>query len=66
MRIFEACGADIGDIGGEHGHRLLRVVEKGAKILLVPLPPSVGRAIDRAVGDPVSGLILLSLDRHLN
>ena len=52
MRIFESCSADIGDIGEDPGHRVLRVVEKGA--MSVPLPPSVGRAIDRAVGDPVS------------
>jgi site-specific recombinase XerD len=43
LRIFEACGADIADIGEEHGHRVLRVVGKGTKIVLVPLPPTVGR-----------------------
>jgi site-specific recombinase XerD len=29
LRIFEACGTDIGDIGEEHGHRVLRVAGKG-------------------------------------
>ena len=29
---------------------MLRVCGKGTKIVLVPLPPAVGRAIDRAVG----------------
>ena len=52
LRIFEATSADIADLGEEHGHRVLRVCGKGTKIVLVPLPPAVGRAIDRAVGLP--------------
>jgi integrase/recombinase XerD len=60
LRIFEATGADIADLGEEHGHRVLRVHGKGSKIVLVPLPPEVGRAIDRAVSDRTSGPILLN------
>jgi len=55
LRIFEATVADIADLGEEHGHRILRVYGKGTKIVLVPLPPAVGRAIDRAVGSRVRG-----------
>ncbi|GAA0314927.1 tyrosine-type recombinase/integrase [Kineococcus aurantiacus] len=51
LRIFEACALDIADLGEEHGHRVLRVVGKGHKIVLVPLAPAVGRAVDRAIGD---------------
>ena len=51
LRIFEACGASIADLGEEHGHRVLRVRGKGGKVVLVPLPPAVARAIDRAVDD---------------
>ena len=29
LRIFEATGTDIADLGEEHGHRVLRVVGKG-------------------------------------
>jgi integrase/recombinase XerD len=32
LRIFEATGADIGDLGEEHGHRVLRVCGKGGKV----------------------------------
>jgi integrase/recombinase XerD len=69
LRIFEAAGADIADLGEEHGHRVLRVCGKGTKIVLVPLPPAVGRAIDRAVGDRARGPVLLNsrgarMDRH--
>jgi hypothetical protein len=49
LRIFEATSTDIADLGEEHGHRVLRVCGKGTKVVLVPLPPAVSRAIDRAV-----------------
>jgi site-specific recombinase XerD len=69
LRIFEATGADIGDLCDEHGHRVLRVCGKGTKVVLVPLPPAVGRAIDRAIGTRASWPILLNsrgarMDRH--
>jgi integrase/recombinase XerD len=69
LRIFEATGADIADLGEEHGHRVLRVCGKGTKVVLVPLPPAVGRAIDRAIAGRASGPILLNsrgtrMDRH--
>jgi integrase/recombinase XerD len=69
LRIFEATGADIGDLGEEHGHRVLRVCGKGTKVVLVPLPPAVGRAIDRAAGIRTRGPVLLNrrgtrMDRH--
>ena len=69
LRIFEATGADIADLGEEHGHRVLRVCGKGTKIVLVPLPPAVGRAIDQAIGTRSGGPILVNtrgarMDRH--
>ena len=69
LRIFEACALDIADLGEEHGHRVLRVVGKGHKVVLVPLAPAVGRSVDRAIGDRTTGALLLNtragrLDRH--
>jgi integrase/recombinase XerD len=69
LRIFEASGADIADLGEEHGHRVLRVCGKGTKTVLIPLPPAVGRAIDRSIGTRTGGPILLNsrgarMDRH--
>jgi integrase/recombinase XerD len=58
LRIFEACGASITDLSDEHGHRVLRVHGKGGKVVLVPLPPAVARAIDRAVEERLGGPIL--------
>jgi integrase/recombinase XerD len=65
LRIFEATSADIGDLGEEHGHRVLRVCGKGTKVVvLVPLPPAVSRAIDQAIGGRPGGPILLSSRGH--
>jgi integrase/recombinase XerD len=33
---------------------------KGTKVVLIPLPPAAGRAIDRAIGPRASGPILLN------
>jgi integrase len=60
LRIFEATGANIADLGEEHGHRVLRVCGKGTKVVLAPLPPAVGQAIDRATGGRPGGPILLN------
>ncbi|WP_207944492.1 tyrosine-type recombinase/integrase [Actinomadura rubrisoli] len=67
--IFEASGADIDDLNEEHGHRVPLVVGKGTRIVLIPLPPAVGRAIDRAIGDRTAGPIAqnprgVRMDRH--
>ena len=65
LRIFEATGADIADLGEEHGHRVLRVRGKGAKVVLVPLPPAVGRAIDgRSAGPLLLNSRGTRMDRH--
>ena len=69
LRIFEATSADVADLGEEHGHRVLRVCGKGTKIVLVPLPPAVGRAIDQAAGQRSHGPILFNsrgarMNRH--
>jgi site-specific recombinase XerD len=69
LRIFEACAASIDDLAEEHGHRVLRVCGKGGKVVLVPLPPAVARAIEHAVGDRTDGPVLrntlgLRMDRH--
>jgi integrase/recombinase XerD len=58
LRVFEACGSDVSDLGEEYGHRVLRVVGKGTKVVLVPLPPAVERAIDLAVDARPVGPIL--------
>lgn len=60
LRIFEVTGSDIDDRGEEHGHRVLRVCGNGRKVVLVPLPPAVSRAIERSVDEGATGAILLT------
>jgi integrase/recombinase XerD len=69
LRIFEACGANVADLGEEHGHRVLKVRGKGGKTVLVPLPPAVARAIEHATHGRGQGPILRNtagrrMDRH--
>ena len=69
LRIFETVGTNIDDLGEEHGHRVLKVRGKGNKVVLVPLPPAVARAVERARGGRESGPLLLNrrgtrMDRH--
>jgi len=47
LRIFEATGADIGDLGEEHGHRVLTVRGKGDKTR----PAAPGGQPRRRAGD---------------
>jgi integrase len=75
LRIFETVGADLDDLGEEHGYRVLVVRGKGGKggkggkVVLVPLPPAVCRAVDRAAAERLTGALLLTrrgvrMDRH--
>jgi integrase/recombinase XerD len=69
LRVFEATGSEITALGEARGHRVLKVYGKGNKVALVPLPPAVARAVDRAVEDRQAGPILLNtagrrMDRH--
>jgi site-specific recombinase XerD len=69
LRIFEACGLSVSHLGEEHGRRVLRVRGKGGKVVLVPLPPAVARAIDQAIDGRENGPILRNtlgrrMDRH--
>ena len=52
LRIFEATGADLEDLGEEHGHRVLLVRGKGDKHCTRASPPAVARAIERAAHEP--------------
>jgi integrase len=69
LRISEALGANIEDMGIERGHRTLLIRRKGGKIVRIPLAPRTARAVDLAVGERVEGPIFLAtsgerLDRH--
>ncbi len=46
LRVDEACAADVADLGPDAGHRVLRVMRKGARRAKVPLTPATAAALD--------------------
>jgi integrase/recombinase XerD len=69
LRVSEAIGADIEDLGLERGHRTLTILRKGGKVVTVPLAPRTARAVDLAVGERCDGPIFVGtngrrIDRH--
>ena len=69
LRVSEATGADIEQLGLERGHRTLTITRKGGKIVTIPLAPRTARAIDLATGERCDGPVFLTadgrrLDRH--
>ncbi len=46
LRVDEACAADIADLGEDSGHRVLRVVRKGARKAKIPLTPATVAALE--------------------
>jgi integrase/recombinase XerD len=59
LRVSEAIGANIEDLGLERGHRTLRILRKGGKVVTIPLAPRTARAIDLAVGERCEGPIFV-------
>ena len=63
LRVSEATGADIENLGAGRGHRTLVITRKGGKVVTIPLAPRTARTIDLAVGERVDGPIFLAPDR---
>ena len=51
LRVDEACAADIADLGEDSGHRVLRVVRKGARRAKIPLTPATVAALEAYLAD---------------
>jgi integrase/recombinase XerD len=51
LRVDEACAADVTDLGTDAGHRVLRVMRKGARRAKVPLTPATVAALDAYLAD---------------
>src|SRR5947209_8097416 len=69
LRVSEATGADIENLGLERGHRTLVITRKGCKVVTIPLAPRTARAIDLAIGERAAGPLFTAadgrrLDRH--
>src|SRR6266851_607717 len=62
LRVSEACGTNIEDLGLQRGHRTLRILGKDNKPATIPLVPRAARTIDLAVGERHQGPILRRRD----
>jgi integrase len=60
LRVSEATGTDIEQLGRERGHRTLTITRKGGKIVTIPLAPRTTRAIDLAIGERTDGPVFLA------
>jgi integrase/recombinase XerD len=64
LRVSEAIGVDIDNLGLGRGHRTLTVLRKSGKTVTMPLAPRVARAIDLAIGERTTGPVFLGADSH--
>jgi len=62
LRVSEACGTNVEDLGAERGHRTLRIIGKGHKPAVIPLVPRTARTIDLTIGERTDGPILRRRD----
>ena len=60
LRISEALGADVTDLGTERGHRVLVVTRKGGKRSTVPLAPRTAEAVESYVGERTTGPLFIT------
>ena len=60
LRITEALGSDVTDLGTERGHRILRVKRKGGKTATVPLAPRTADAVDAYMADRTTGPLFVT------
>lgn len=60
LRISEALGITVTDLSALRGHRIVKIMGKGRKPAIVPLPPRVARAVDQAIGERTEGHLLRS------
>lgn len=58
LRVSEAVGANVPDLGSSGGHRTLRVTRKGSKRGVVPLAPIVCTSIDEFLAGRTEGPLL--------
>ena len=62
LRVSEAAGADIGQLGVERGHRTLVITRKGGKVVTIPLAPRTARATGLATGERTEGPLFVTAD----
>lgn len=58
LRVSEAIGANVPDLGSSGGHRTLQVTRKGSKRGVIPLAPIVVNSIDEFLAGRTEGPLL--------
>lgn len=58
LRISEALGIDVDDLGHERGFHVVRVLRKGGRHELIPLAPPTSWAVTQLVGARTAGPLL--------
>ena len=64
LRISEALGADVTDLGTERGHQVMYVIRKGGRRATVPLAPRTAEAVQAYVGDRTTGPLFVTATRN--
>jgi integrase/recombinase XerD len=59
LRVDEALSRDVGHLGHQQGHRVLRISRKGGRDALEPLSPPVERALDTYLDARTTGPLFL-------
>ena len=62
LRVSEACGANIENLGFERGHRTLQILGKGNRPAGISIVTGTARTLDLAIGERVEDPILLRHD----
>ena len=62
LRVSEACGTNVEDLGFDRGHRTLRLIGKGKEPAVIPLVPRPARTVGLALGERSEGPILRRRD----
>jgi len=69
LRVSEALGTNVADLGLERGHHTLEVQRKGGNTVTVPLAPRTARTVYLAIGERNEGPIIVTdsgvrMNRH--
>jgi site-specific recombinase XerD len=62
LRVSEALGTNIADVGLERGHHTLRVRRKGGKTVIVPMARRTARSVYLVIGERSEGPIFTTVD----
>jgi integrase len=60
LRVSEAIGTHVDDLGLERGHHTLQIMRNGGSTVIVPLAPRTARTVYLAIGERDMGPIFVA------